>query len=366
MNRRWTENEIKAWYDALPWLRGCNFLPSNCVNRLDMWQSYKRNEHLETADRELALCNETGFNTVRLWLNFDVYYKEPEEFMNTLESYISLSAKHNQAVMIVLAYEEDLPYGEKFIAKNLGKQKIYFNHFNRDYKLFNECLNENKFRHYSEYPETRELFFEMVERVVKKYREDKRIIAWNVENEPGIGIGKRAIKLLRELFALVRSLDPVQPLAADIWHAVKDDGTLDSEEENVAYELSDFISFHSYSEYEWFLSGLYALKKHYARPIIVTEWLNRCNHNTVRDIYPLLMYDKIGCYCWGFVGGETYTTEPWNDFWEKFEKNPDVNFDFTKWQHDLYRRNYHPYDPREIALIKRCNERADQKRRDKN
>ena len=47
-------------------------------------------------------------------------------------------------------------------------------------------------------------------------------------------------------------------------------------------------------------------------------------------------------------------------------KNPDVNFDFTKWQHDLYRRNYHPYDPREIALIKRCNERADQKRRDKN
>ena len=47
----------------------------------------------------------------------------------------------------------------------------------------------------------------MVERVVKKYREDKRIIAWNVENEPGIGIGKRAIKLLRELFALVRSLD---------------------------------------------------------------------------------------------------------------------------------------------------------------
>ena len=134
MNRKWTEKEIKEWYDSLPWLRGSNFLPSDCVNRLDMWQSFGREEHLKTADKELALCNEIGFNTVRLWLNFDVYYKEPDEFMDTLERYIALSAKHNQSVMLVLAYEEDLPYGEKFVAKELGEQKVYYNHFNRDRK----------------------------------------------------------------------------------------------------------------------------------------------------------------------------------------------------------------------------------------
>ena len=131
MNRKWTEKEIKEWYDFLPWLRGSNFLPSDCINRLDMWQSVGRDEHLKTADRELALCNEIGFNTVRLWLNFDVYYKEPNEFMDTLESYIALSAKHNQKVMLVLAYEEDLPYGDRFVAKELGEQKIYRNHFRR-------------------------------------------------------------------------------------------------------------------------------------------------------------------------------------------------------------------------------------------
>lgn len=64
-----------------------------------------------------------GFNTVRLWLNFDVYYKEPEEFMVTLESYISLSAKHNQGVMLVLVYEEDLPYEEKFLQKIWGNKR---------------------------------------------------------------------------------------------------------------------------------------------------------------------------------------------------------------------------------------------------
>lgn len=123
MKNRWTEQEIKEWYDSMQWLRGSNFLPSNCVNRLDMWQSYGREEHLKTADRELALCKEIGFNTVRLWLNFDVYYKEPEEFMVTLESYISLSAKHNQGVMPVLVYEEDLPYEEKFLQKIWGNKR---------------------------------------------------------------------------------------------------------------------------------------------------------------------------------------------------------------------------------------------------
>lgn len=152
------------------------------------------------------------------------------------------------------------------------------NHFNRNYDKKAECDREGKFKHYVEYPETRDLFFEMVRRIVEKYRSDKRILVWNVESKSGI-----------------------------------------------------------------------------------TEWLNRCNHNTVQEIYPFLMYDKIGSYCWGFVGGMTYTTEPWDDFWKKYKENPDIDFDFTKWQHDLIRRDYHPYDPREIKLIRRCNERADKK-----
>ena len=98
----------------------------------------------------------------------------------------------------------------------MGEQKVYYNHFNRDYELQDKNEKEGRFKHYTEYPETRELFFEMIERVVKKYRNDKRIIAWNVENEPGIVLHCRAVKLLQDLFTLVRSLDPIQPLTTDI------------------------------------------------------------------------------------------------------------------------------------------------------
>ena len=167
MKRQWTEQEINEWYAKQPWLRGTNFLPSDCINRLDMWQSFGREEHLKTAETELKLSEETGFNTVRLWCNFDVYYKEPEEFMQTLESYISLCAKYHHSVMLVLAYEEDLPYGDKFVAKELGAQKEYYNHFNRDYELQDKLMAEHAYKHYTEYPEIKPIFMEMAERVVK-------------------------------------------------------------------------------------------------------------------------------------------------------------------------------------------------------
>ena len=105
MNQKWSKEKANEWYKKQGWLRGCNFIGSDCTNRLDMWQSYKSEEKLVTADKELALCDKIGFNTVRLWMNFDVYYKEKDSYMDILEKYISLCDKHHQKVMIVLAYE---------------------------------------------------------------------------------------------------------------------------------------------------------------------------------------------------------------------------------------------------------------------
>ena len=37
---------------------------------------------------------------------------------------------------------------------------------------------------------------------------------------------------------------------------------------------------------------------------------------------------------------------------EIIEAGGGQNWDMTKWQHDLFRPNYHPYDPAEIKIIK--------------
>ena len=50
---RWSSEKAWAWYNSKPWIRGCNFIGSDCANRLDQWQSYGREERMKVADAEL-------------------------------------------------------------------------------------------------------------------------------------------------------------------------------------------------------------------------------------------------------------------------------------------------------------------------
>ena len=52
----WPKEKAWAWYNAQPWIRGVNFVPSDCVNFVDQWQAHGFEERLATADRELALA----------------------------------------------------------------------------------------------------------------------------------------------------------------------------------------------------------------------------------------------------------------------------------------------------------------------
>ena len=358
MKRKWTCEEANEWYARQGWLRGCNFIGSDCANRLDMYQKHKCEEKLATAEREIALCQKIGFNTVRIWANFDVYYKEPDSYMEIFDRYIDLFARYGMKVMVVLCHEEHLSRGDVFKAKPLGEQTYALGYHQGMAPLSpEEAALEPK--HYLEYDETRELFIEMVRRTVEKYAKDERILAWNIYNEPGITLGtERAMKIMTELFEIVRSYDPIQPLCADIWRSKKD-GQIATPEERLSLELSDVISFHSYHDYARQVEELHYFKQ-FNRPIFQTEWLHRVNHNNVQEIYPLFYITNVSNYCWGFVVGKTQTNEPWDCMWEQLESGDERSkyYDYTKWQHDLFRPNLRPYDPNEIALIKKFNDMA--------
>ena len=131
-----------------------------------------------------------------------------------------------------------------------------------------------------------------------------------------------------------------------------------NEVEQFALDNSDLVSYHFYRDYEKHVRLIRWLKER-GRPILNTEWLGRCLHNDVFSLFPLFYMEKIGCYNWGFVAGKYQTYEPWEGTWQRYYSGEMTDVDFTKWFHDLYRPNHRPYDPNEIALIKRFAAYAD-------
>jgi len=357
MKRRWTEAEVNEWYSRQGWLRGCNFIGSDCANRVDMWQSHGHAERMVTAERELKLCRDIGFNTVRLIIEFDVWLQERDSFMRVLEEYISLCSKYSLRVMPVLANEAQLCRGESYSPKPLGEQFYALGYHQGRLPLTEEQKRLTPY-HELERPETRDKYLEMVREIVTAYRTDERVLCWNVYNEPGISVGvERSLPLIETMFETVRACDPVQPLCGDVWYWRNIDAPRANDLK--CLESSDVISWHSYKPLEEMVPDIKILKR-WNRPIFITEWLNRINHSEVREIYPLLYLENIACWCWGFVAGKTQTYEPWDSLWEQYDAaGGSIRYDFTRWQHDLFRPNLRPWDPEEIKLIKRYNALAD-------
>jgi hypothetical protein len=113
MKKQWTKEQVWEWYNSHPWIRGCNFIGSDCANRIDQWQSYGREERMKVADRELELAASIGFNTIRIIADFDVWLQERESYMSVLEEYLTLASKHGLSVCYVLATEVQNQYAAR-------------------------------------------------------------------------------------------------------------------------------------------------------------------------------------------------------------------------------------------------------------
>ncbi len=346
----WSKEKANSWYLSKPWLRGCNYMSADCANRIDQWQEYGFEERFQTTDRELALAKATGFNTIRIIPEFIVWYKEHDSFMERFERYIALADKHGISCMIVFG-NDCMPEKEEALKRlQLGEQKFDIG-YHGGRKVSQHGVLSGPGYHLLDEPEYAGLHYEWVREIVSKYKDDNRVIMWDVFNEPGNSRrGNMSLPHMLKFIEIIREIDPIQPLTVGVWSSVYTDKL--TEIEKTGLENSDIISFHSYAPYEDVVKLIYQLKK-LGRPIVCTEWLSRCNGNNIEEILPLFFLERIGAYNWGFVAGKYQTFEPWMSIWTEYEKNPDMKFDFTKWFHDLYRPSHFPYDPKEIELIKR-------------
>jgi hypothetical protein len=200
-----------------------------------------------------------------------------------------------------------------------------------------------------------------VKGVVGAFAHDDRILGWDVWNEPdnaasqypGQPKDKAALvtKLLPQVFAWARSVDPTQPLTSGVWRGM--DWGPDSPKdamETTQLGQSDVITFHDYSWPETFKARI-ALLKPYGRPIICTEYMARGNGSTFDGSLPIGKRENVGMINWGFVQGKEQTNLPWNS-WQR----PYVLIEPTIWFHDVLHTDGTPYRQAEVDLIKRIAE----------
>jgi hypothetical protein len=348
MRARWSEQQANDWYAKQSWLVGANFIPSDAINQLEMFQAATFNPALN--DKELGLGESIGMNTMRVFLQDQLWQQDPEGFKKRLDIFLSIASKHHIKPLLVLfdsCWETDPRLGPQHPpipgihnsgwVQSPGKSKLL------------DPAYEPKLKAY-------------VVGVVGAFASDDRILGWDVWNEPDNGGGdkasdvpakvRRVNELLPKAFAWARSANPSQPLTSGVWTGDWSDPSKESVTTKIQLSESDVISFHNYGWPEEFEARIKELQIQH-RPIICTEYMARGAGSTFDESLPIAKKYNVGAINWGLVAGKTQTYFPW-DSWQR----PYVLIQPTIWFHDVFRQDDTPYRQHEVELIRQLTGRG--------
>ncbi|MCL6712516.1 cellulase family glycosylhydrolase [Pseudomonas sp. R2.Fl] len=345
---RWSPAEAKTWYEQQPWLVGANYTTSNAINQLEMFQAESFDP--VAIDRELGWAREKfGMNTMRVYLHDLLWKQDQKGFLKRLDQFLAIAAKHGIRPMLVLfdsCWDPDPVLG----AQHRPIPGVH-----------NSGWVQSPGRHELVDPANDAHFRAYVQGVVGAFANDKRVLAWDLWNEPDNPGGgnymdkqldreqARIGELLPKVFEWARAKKPIQPLTSGVW--IGDDWSPGAKSLNAIQrtqlEQSDVITFHNYEQPEAFEARVAQLRG-YDRPLICTEWLARGNGSNVDTILPIARRENIGMINWGFVDGAIQTRFPW-DSWQR----PYTMQEPTLWFHDLLKADGTPYRAREAELFRK-------------
>ncbi|MBN1846213.1 MAG: cellulase family glycosylhydrolase [Sedimentisphaerales bacterium] len=324
--RRWNRSRTWNWYERHGWRCGFNYIPATAISYTEMWMDYCFDPN--RIDAELALAEHTGFNCLRVVLPYVVWEHEPEAFKQRLLSFLALCEKHQ--IQVVVSLFDDCVFGPIFDPVFARQPAVVPGWYANGWT---PSPGHGMVRDRTRWPQL-ELY---VRDVMETLRNDRRVLCWDLYNEPtNGGVGDVSIDLVEQVFRWARQVDPAQPLTVGLWNG-------NARLNDVVIRYSDIITFHNYENAETLLSHIQSLQQ-YHRPLICTEWLNRPRGSRVCSHLPVFLAHDVGCLHWGLVNGKTQTHLPWGH--RPGDPEP------TVWQHDLYHSDFRPYDKAELDLFR--------------
>jgi hypothetical protein len=339
---RWTEKQANFWYAKQPWLVGSNYITSNAINELEMWQPETFDP--DRIDRELGWAEQIGMNTMRVFLHDFLWEQDANGFTQRIDKFLQISSSHKISPLFVL-FDSCWDPNPKLGSQKSPTPGVHNSGWVQSPGM--PALQDS-----NQYPRLERY----VAGVVKAFGKDKRVLGWDIWNEPD-NLNKSSyndpavkvdfvLKLLPQAFAWARSVSPTQPLTSGIWQG---DWSVPERLEPMAkiqLDLSDVISFHNYDPPDSFEKHVSWLQR-YNRPLICTEYMARPRGSTFEKILPIEKQYKVGAVNWGFVAGKTQTNLPWDSWQHPYvERPPNV------WFHDIFRADGTPYRQEEVQFIR--------------
>ncbi|MBE7175872.1 MAG: cellulase family glycosylhydrolase [Mucilaginibacter polytrichastri] len=323
----WSVEKANEWYKQWGWLRGADFIPSTAINQLEMWQEESFDP--KTIDRELGYAEGIGMNSMRVYLHHLAWQVDSAGFKKRVNTYLNLADKHGISTIFVLF---DDCWNPTYAA---GKQPapkpgIHNSGWIRDP---GDLIYSNP-----KLVDTLEMY---AKDVFRSFKDDKRIVLWDVYNEPGNSKnGNKSKPLLEKVFAWGREINPSQPLSAGVWDLKLTELT------DYQIKNSDVTTYHNYGDTKDHQRWIDTLRSvNGGKPLICTEYMARSRNSLFSTIMPMLKRENIGAYNWGLVAGKTNTIYAWD--------TPMPNGAEPKlWFHDIFKKDGTPYKKEETDLIK--------------
>ncbi|MGZ9165637.1 MAG: cellulase family glycosylhydrolase [Anaerolineales bacterium] len=329
---RWSVEKAHEWYARQPWLVGCNFIPSNAINQLEMWQAETFDP--VTIDRELGWAADIGFNTVRTFLHDLAWEADPSGFKQRISQFLDIACRYGVRPMLVI-FDDCWNSDPKIGPQPVPRPGVHNSGWIQSPGV--SVVNRG--------PSAWGRLETYVKDILSSFANDERILLWDLYNEPGNSSNKeKSLPLVKAVFDWAREVNPSQPLTVGVW--------FDNEPLN-QFQLaaSDVITFHHYWELEKLEREIRKLKAS-GRPVICTEWMARTCGSLVSTNLPVFARENVGCFNWGLVAGKTNTIFQWKDL-NPAKEFIDVEVEPKVWFHDLLCTDGTPYDQTEIEIFKK-------------
>lgn len=325
----WPVEKANAWYRTHKWINGADYLPSNAINQLEMWQAATFDSAIN--DKELGWAENIGFNTMRVYLHSVAWKQDNEGFKNRMNTFLNIADRHH--IKILFVFFDDC-WNKAGVAGKQPDPKPGIHNSGWVQDPGDPFSNDT-----TQYP----MLEKYVKDVLAWFKNDKRILLWDLYNEPGnSGKLESSLTLLTKVFQWAREVNPEQPISAGLW-------AWDYEKLNTFQAMnSDIITYHNYEEPQWHLRVIELLKAH-GRPLICTEYMARTRNSRFANMLPMLKKHNIGAINWGFVAGKSNTIYAWDTPLPNGEEP-------TEWFHDIFRKDGTPYRQDEVNLIKKLND----------